>query len=259
MNKVILGLILAVCLLGMALVMLNERLGRKNETAQPAPAQEATMPSLADVGAPAQSTESAKVIDDERRLAAAVAEKARDFEDEEAREALAPPRAEIKPEPALPEPTVPPKSAPVKPEPRPEAKPEPRPEPRPAPVAEKPTPEKPAPARDAEKPKPAKSVDKTITKFVVFSREKGATVRLTGSSSLQPKSMLLENPTRLVIDLNGDWKFPDNPGIPKNDFISGIRVSKTGNRVVFDLKEKPRVWRLIPSKSADSFDVRVDK
>ncbi|MBD5608489.1 MAG: AMIN domain-containing protein, partial [Desulfovibrio sp.] len=190
---------------------------------------------------------------------AEVAEKARDFEDDEAKEALAPPRAEINPEPRLPEPPVPAKPTPIKPEPRPETKPESKPEPKSTPVAEKPAPEKPAPARETEKPKAAKTADKTITKFVVFSREKGATVRLTGSSPIQPKSMLLENPMRLVIDLNGDWKFPDNPGIPKNDLISGIRVSNTGNRVVFDLKEKPRVWRLIPSKSADSFDVRVDK
>ena len=254
MNKVILGLILAVCLLGMALVMLNERLGRKSETAPSTAAQETAMPSLDDVSAPRQPEESARIIAEENRIAAEVAANARNYEEEEARESLASPAEEIKPSPAprLPDPPKPAQA-------RPDPKPEPAPEQKPAPVAEKPAQEKPKPAKEADKPKPPKSADKTITKFVIFSREKGATVRLIGSSPLQPKSMLLENPTRLVIDLNGDWKFPDNPGIPKNDLISGVRVGKSGNRVVFDLKEKPRAWRVIPAKNSDSFDVRVDK
>ncbi|MDE5831375.1 MAG: AMIN domain-containing protein [Desulfovibrio sp.] len=276
MNKVILGLILAVCLLGMALVMLNERLGRKSETPPPQAARETTMPSLADVNAPPENTESARVIEEERRLAENIAAQARDYESEEAREALAPPREDINPAPATPprlpeaRPAPQPKPAVAKPEPRPEAKPGPGQEPKP--VAEKPAPEKPKPSAEKpapEKPKPAaekpkaespkQEAPKTITKFVVFSRDKGATIRITGSAALKPKTMLLENPTRLVIDLNGDWKFTDNPGIPKNDLVSAIRVGKTGNRVVLDLKEKPRVWRLIPSKNSDSFDIRVDK
>ena len=50
MNKVILSLLLAVCILGMALIMLNERLGRKSEPA-PAPAAEVSQPTTPDNGA----------------------------------------------------------------------------------------------------------------------------------------------------------------------------------------------------------------
>ncbi len=47
MNKVILSLILAVCILGMALIMLNERLGRRAEPA-PAPLAEISQPAVPD-------------------------------------------------------------------------------------------------------------------------------------------------------------------------------------------------------------------
>ena len=50
MNKVILSLLLAVCILGMALIMLNERLGRKSEPV-PAPTAEAGEPAAPDSGA----------------------------------------------------------------------------------------------------------------------------------------------------------------------------------------------------------------
>ncbi|MCD7983328.1 MAG: hypothetical protein LUG19_03620, partial [Desulfovibrio sp.] len=50
MNKVILSLLLAVCILGMALIMLNERLGRKSEPA-PAPSAEVSQPTAPDNGA----------------------------------------------------------------------------------------------------------------------------------------------------------------------------------------------------------------
>ena len=60
MNKVILSLLLAVCILGMALIMLNERLGRKSEPV-PAPTAEAGEPAAPDSGAglPPLSTDAA--------------------------------------------------------------------------------------------------------------------------------------------------------------------------------------------------------
>ena len=280
MNKVILGLILAVCLLGMALVALNERLGRKSEAPLDGPAE------VADAADP-------RALEEERRLAAEVAARARGFENSEAREALAPPRpadaspmpprltppGEPRPEPepgaqAVPKPKPAPVPAPeARPEPRaeamperaPEPRPEAKPEPRPAPKAEtKPEPKPRAPER-AEAPKaqekPAAKGARVVNKFVVYSRENGATVRVGGAAPMQPKSMLLENPDRLVIDLNGEWELPEKPGVPKNDLVSGVRVGKTasGSRLVLDLKAKPRVWRLIPARNSDGFDVRVDK
>ncbi len=61
MNKVILSLLLAVCILGMALIMLNERLGRKSEPV-PAPTAEAGEPAVPDSGAglPPLSTDAAR-------------------------------------------------------------------------------------------------------------------------------------------------------------------------------------------------------
>lgn len=61
MNKVILSLLLAVCILGMALIMLNERLGRKSEPV-PAPTAEAGEPAAPDSGAglPPLSTDAAQ-------------------------------------------------------------------------------------------------------------------------------------------------------------------------------------------------------
>ena len=50
MNKVILSLLLAVCILGMALIMLNERLGRKFEPA-PTPSAEISQPAAPNNGA----------------------------------------------------------------------------------------------------------------------------------------------------------------------------------------------------------------
>lgn len=288
MNKVFLGLILAVCVLGMALVMLNDRLGRKPETRQ----------------AQVEETTPAGISPED--LAAA----ARARELEEAAAALAPPKLEETaeradepvplPEPLAPEPRqqaardIPPRAEPapepdappIAPEPvrRPEAKPEPKPEPAPAQRAEaKPAPEpaqkaetKPAPRTEPErraevkperkpeqKPAAAKAGNAgkgEISRFVIFAREKGATVRVGGNAKMGYSSMTLENPERVVVDLDGDWTFPANPGVPKNDLVSAVRVGQNGDktRVVIDLKAKPRRVVLVPFKNGEGVDVRVD-
>lgn len=272
MNKVIFGLILAVCVLGMALMLLNERLGRKTEPPQPpastaiaenrpeyrqpatgmlAPSDTATPPApMVAPAAPALEEPAPTPIEAAR------------LEREDAEAALAPPQRpqEIAPveekteavvpvvaPPASPAPqksvveTVPDTAAPVrKKEARVEAKPEAKPE------------------AKSEKGSP---VAKTINRFVIFSREKGATIRIAANAPLNYKSMTLENPDRVVIDLDGAWQFPANPGIPKNELVQSVRVGKNGDktRVVIDLKEKPRSARVLPAKGGDGFDVRVDK
>lgn len=243
MNKVFLGLILVVCLLGMALVMLNERLGRKPEPNVPVAEENITQPQPE--ASPVTQVETPPPSSSVLGASDAIMER------HEAEAALAPPKIETQIEPQKPA-QKPAEIAPAPPAPEPVAEPEPKPvKPEPKPVAEKPK---------TEKPKQEKAV-RDITRFVIFSREKGATVRLVGASPIHAKNMLLENPTRIVLDLDGDWKFPETPGIPKNDFITAVRVGKMDDktRVVLDLKEKPRVWRVIPSKNSENIDIRIDK
>ena len=86
MNKVILGLILAVCILGMALVMLNERLGRKNDYSPPPMAESgfsqdtSVVPEKVDIPTPTETYKSSREI----------AENVIAREREQARAALAP-------------------------------------------------------------------------------------------------------------------------------------------------------------------------
>ncbi|MBD5538895.1 MAG: AMIN domain-containing protein, partial [Desulfovibrio sp.] len=101
---------------------------------------------------------------------------------------------------------------------------------------------------------------RTITRFVVFARDTGATVRLTGNGPLRYKSMNLENPDRVVLDLEGDWEVKA-PAVPKNPLVSAVRVGDMDGRtrIVIDLKGKPRTARVIPAKTGDGVDVRVDQ
>lgn len=276
MNKVILGLILAVCVLGLALVTLNERLGRKPEppappkTAEnryplpqpPAGVEQPSLPPAGVVGAPLNESVDQPMISPIQGPRGAEA-----LERAEAEAALAPPHTayipQPDPEPAVtgvvsqpaPKPPVVTEAPTPKPEPKAEIKRETRPETKPEAKAEV----KPAPKPQ---PTPQQQGDKNITRFVVFSRDNGATIRLSGNGRLNYKNMVLENPDRVVVDLDGEWKFPPNPGIPKNDIVNSVRVGKLGDsktRVVIDLKSKPKSARVLPAKTGDSIDVRVDK
>ena len=331
MNKVILGLILAVCILGMALVMLNERLGRKNDYSPPPMAESgfsqdtSVVPEKVDIPTPTETYKSSReiaenVIAREREQARAAlapllvqeAAPGERMTSEQEREALRlaagvqleseaetpdiPPSA-AKPtenaqkpaaKPALPKPAPEQQQKPKQPVEQP-AKPKPAVEQpqKPKTVAEQPAkptpaqPEKPKeqpekaekqnPAQDAPEkanvhPEPAKpAAAKTshdIKRFVVYARENGATVRITGNGAMAWRSMTLDNPPRVVLDLDGQWKFPPNPVIPKNDLVTNVRIgNSSGNRtrVVIDLREKPKSARVIGARDGDGFDVRVDK
>lgn len=278
MNKVFIGLILAVCVLGMALVMLNDRLGRKPDQRSAPPAAETVQPSRTpeEIAATARAMELAEAalappperdrvqdVEDEAGQTGAVGQSATS-------ESSKPPIKSDslpKPEPvAKPEPVPPPAhnlAEAQKPEPRHEvaAKPEAKAEIKPKSESK---PERATAAKDAKGGKDARDAKdggKTATKFVIFSRDKGATVRVAGNGKLEYSSMTLENPDRVVVDLTGDWKFPPNPGVPKNDMVSAVRVGQNGDktRLVIDLKGKPRKVVLVQHKGGDGVDVRVDK
>lgn len=287
MNKTIFFLILAVCILGMALILLNQRLGRDPESrpaaragqsvveeapvSEPAPAfregnagpdagADSTagapaMPSTAPASAPAlenKGQRSAAALPDAEdrrpardREAAGAAADALALERQEAEQAL----HGTPPAPATP--TAAPKASSATT----------------AGNAPQQTtgeaPRQPAPARTAapaKKPAEKAAGRHTITRFVIFARETGATVRLTGNGPLRYKSMNLDNPDRVVLDLEGDWEVKA-PAVPKNPLVSAVRVGDMGGRtrVVIDLKAKPRSARVIPAKNGDGVDVRVDQ
>ncbi|CAI3229627.1 hypothetical protein DWUX_1049 [Desulfovibrio diazotrophicus] len=148
--------------------------------------------------------------------------------------------------------------------PRPEPMEQPRPHtaaqtaPKPAPTAKAEAP-KPAPATKAEAAKPAPA-QQAITRFVIFSRETGATVRLVGNRPLVYKPMQLTGPHRVVVDLDGTWQIKA-PGVPKNPLVTNVRIGKMGDRtrVVIDLTAKPQKTRYTLSKDKRTLDIRVDQ
>ena len=105
------------------------------------------------------------------------------------------------------------------------------------------------------------TVAKAITNFVVFARDKGATIRLGANNKIKYNSMTLEKPDRVVVDLDGDWQFPSTLPIPKNEMVNAIRVGKLGDktRVVIDLKAKPRLSRMVEGQNGTNLDIRVDR
>lgn len=282
MNKVFLGIILAVCVLGMLLVMLNDRLGRKSAPRLAPPVAEAPAPPAPRTPEEIEANARALEIADAARALAGPEVSTRT----EAQNELPPPVIEtLQPQPAplmesaAPQtpPAMPKTAAPsaVKPEPQ---SPPPNPiksEPKQAPVTLKPDvkamPEAAAsvpepktasePKMETAQPSTPPAGGRTVTRFVIYARDKGATVRIGGSGKMEYSSMTLENPERVVVDLPGSWKFPANPGIPKNELVSAVRVGQSGDktRVVIDLKQKPRKVILAPFRNGDGVDVRVDK
>ena len=285
MNKVILSLLLAVCVLGMALIMLNEKM-RKPEQAPVAQAsmnQQATapgvdsqagpetaLPTLGDVAQTPKNSGGAQPhlppLPVESGHTQAPADIAPHLGDKTQYKAEAVPVHPPLPEPVKHKPDL--SGAPEKTSDaaRPEtastaasaaagasAAPE-----------KARTPEKTAPAEKsassntekAAKPAPQKL---EITRFVVFARDKGATIRLVGTAPLNYKNMTLNNPERLVVDLDGKW-LVKAPGVPKNPAVTNVRLGKMDGqtRVVIDLSGKPANVRFVLSKDKLSLDIRVD-
>lgn len=284
MNKVILSLILAVCVLGMALIMLNERLGRKSDPAS------------------VPAAESAAEAPDDR---AGLSPLPHEQEDNALSSPAEPGREQGRQDsglPPLPVPSENGQDAPIVEHDAPQVPPqektlsEPQADggrpslPSAAPAAEQtpadtaaPQQKKPITAAQAEKSKTEKSGtekpktektannnasgvtkaagrERSISRFVVFARDKGATVRLVGSAPMRYKTMTLSNPERVVVDLEGPWNIKA-PGIPKNALVSNVRIGKMADktRIVIDLIEKPARSRIVLSKDGTTLDVRLDQ
>ena len=212
MNKAFIGILIAVCILGMALIMLNEWKSSKNDPEPASPALEAspatpdglpshtgsslTPPVPGDAAAPAP-VETAPAAEAPAATPPSEAlERGFAFNDTEAvppqdmplpvTEGAARPAQDVPPQPALgsgaaSEPPAAP-SVPAATETR---------QP-PAAEVEPAAPEK-KEEKKAEKPAPAAKA-RTVTRFVVFARETGATVRIEGSSPIEYKYLPLDNP-----------------------------------------------------------------
>lgn len=252
MNKVILSLLVAVCVLGMALIMLNERL-RKPEPATPAGIiAPVTPPDAAPpvgaggpitAGGPAAGTQPQPYLPPQSqagipdRNASSEAPARAPIPSLKADEKSAPVNgfASSDPQPAVAKPVVQPKPV--------------------TPVTEKTT-----AAAELSKEKTAKTApqNKTITKFVVLARDKGATVRLVGAAPIVYKNMQLSGPDRLVIDLDGKWQVKA-PGVPKNPAVTNVRIGKEGDktRIVIDIAGKVQP-KFTLSKDGHTLDIRLD-
>ena len=347
MNKIIMGLIVAVCVLGMALIMLNEKLGRKPEPSpasqiplessaeppsptlgsaalpasrpdggdplpslpapSPAPSipsspapipapdmpavpafsfggddvTQAALPPLPQTALPAPVLPRQDTAEGETRPPSLTPATAPSPSDEERKEVPVPSLpsnvvaeherntfpASVRQEPSE---KTPEKKAPEKAKlpPAPEKKREektvaetPRKTPSPNIEREKEDPGKEAPRKKA--PAPAKeapaAAGKSIERFVVYVRESGATVRIVGNTGISYKPMLLTEPDRIVLDLDGDWDIKA-PGIPKNKLVTNIRIGKPNGktRVVIDLNSTAKI-RYTLSKDRRMLDVRADK
>lgn len=284
MNKTFFGILLVVCVLGMALALFSERLSREPAAGKPATqlaAAETPLPNLA--ASNSSPTEELPIVEEVRNSVPvptttdSPAGIAADVEEKEAREALAPPVAAPAPAAASEMATAAP------PQPVPESRQSEAPAlapatpARPDPAAAAPAPDRPAPKPAAPLTRPDKAAPAAqpanaparaasakagkITNFVVFARENGATIRMEGNGKIKYSSMNLENPSRLVVDMDGTWEFPARLPIPKNEMVTNIRVGKNGDktRVVIDLKGKPRRSSMVDGQNGTRLDVRVDK
>ena len=248
MNKIFLWIVLAVIILGLLLILLNTRMGQSGDAPVPADnSVSAPVKPAPPVAQPPLPVTPGTPADGEKLAAAGVkpspAAVERGFAFETGVET---PATAESPAPASPGTT--PLTAAAHDEKAPAAAPA-----APAATAEVKKAEKPAP-----KPQPAPK-NQTITNFVVFVRDGGATIRLDASSPIRFKHLELTSPSRVVVDLHGTWKLSE-PGVPKGEMVKDVRLGKKGSdtRIVIDLHAKAKT-RYILTKGKKRLDIRLDK
>ena len=248
MNKIFLWIVLAVIILGLLLILLNTRMGQSGDAPVPADnSVSAPVKPAPPVAQPPLPVTPGTPADGEKLAAAGVkpspAAVERGFAFETGEET---PATAESPAPASPGTT--PLTAAAHDEKAPAAAPA-----APAAPAEVKKAEKPAP-----KPQPAPK-NQTITNFVVFVRDGGATIRLDASSPIRFKHLELTSPSRVVVDLHGTWKLSE-PGVPKGEMVKDVRLGKKGSdtRIVIDLHAKAKT-RYILTKGNKRLDIRMDK
>lgn len=258
MNKIFLWIVLAVIILGLLLILLNTRMGQSGDAPVPADnSVSAPVKPAPPVAQPPLPVTPGTPADGEKLAAAGVkpspAAVERGFAFETGEETAA--TATGGPAPAAP--GTPPLTAAHDEKARAATSPAPAAPAAPAEAkkAEKPAPKpQPAPRKAAPAPK-----NQTITNFVVFVRDGGATIRLDASSPIRFKHLELTSPSRVVVDLHGTWKLSE-PGVPKGEMVKDVRLGKKGSdtRIVIDLHAKAKT-RYILTKGKKRLDIRLDK
>ncbi|RBN33857.1 hypothetical protein DR192_04890 [Lawsonia intracellularis] len=91
-----------------------------------------------------------------------------------------------------------------------------------------------------EAPSELKKGEKAITQ-TRLSIGKDISFRITADDAIKAQSMMLKNPDRFVLDLQGKWGISLPPIPPTNPWLKKIRLgTNNGNtRLVFDLQKKP--------------------
>ncbi|GHU94068.1 hypothetical protein AGMMS49974_02810 [Deltaproteobacteria bacterium] len=236
MNKVIISLLVAVCVLGMALVMLNEKMGSKTDP----------LKTKAEIGTTASpQDDAASVLPQEQvapdALVAAPSQHAKpaptapplpeDSEMDKADKALAAASA-LQPDRQQAVPAAKTQGT--------------------GPSGKNATYGKPVAGKKAAPVNPP-------TRLAVFVRDKGATVRLTSHRPpIRYKTMNLTNPERVVVDVEG-LDALKAPGVPKNPLVTNVRVGRIekGTRIVIDLSTKPKHTRFVLSNEGDTLNIRL--
>ena len=85
-------------------------------------------------------------------------------------------------------------------------------------------------------------------------------MRLSSAEPIAYKHMVLKEPDRVVVDLQGSWSV-SAAGVPRNVLVTNIRFGSFPGRtrVVIDMKDTPRQTRFSQSKDRRQLDVRVDQ
>lgn len=86
---------------------------------------------------------------------------------------------------------------------------------------------------------------------------KDVVFRITGAAPIQTKTLLLKEPDRYVVDLQGKWGI-DVPRVPKDLWIKTIRVGQheEATRLVFELTRTPESAKVVKI-NAKTVEVRI--
>lgn len=92
-----------------------------------------------------------------------------------------------------------------------------------------------------EAPSQLKKDEKAITQTRLAIGKKQLSFKVTGADTLKTRTMLLENPDRFVLDIQGKWGILLPPTPPANPWLKKIRLGLNNGytRLVFELEKKP--------------------
>lgn len=98
------------------------------------------------------------------------------------------------------------------------------------------------------------------SQLIIYTRDGGVTVRFLSGDVIDFKHLVLTQPDRVVVDLQGKWDVKP-AGLPKNNIISNVRFGKFPDRtrVVIDLHSAPTKTAFSLSQNHRQLDVRVDR